>query len=287
MQALKMQFFNNFRIDNPPVQIKMIKPSGSKENRFIKWLTTRTMRKVPEITIFFWIIKILTTALGESTSDYLVHQIDPVLAVVLGLIGFAIAMTFQFVARRYVPWIYWFAVTLVALFGTMAADVIHIVLKVPYAISTGFFAVVLAIIFLIWYQVEQTLSIHSIHTPRREIFYWIAVIATFALGTAAGDWTAITLKLGFLASGGLFALLFAIPAIAYWKFRLNGIIAFWFAYIMTRPFGASFADLLGKARNAGGLGYGNGLVSAVLVILIVGFVSYLAVTHKDSQGDPS
>ena len=222
------------------------------------------MRKVPEITIFFWIIKLLTTALGESTSDYLVHQIDPVMAVVLGFIGFAIAVVLQFRVRRYIPWIYWFTVTMVALFGTMAADVIHIVLKVPYAISTGFFAVVLAIIFVVWYKVENTLSIHSILTPRREIFYWIAVIATFALGTAAGDWTAITLKLGFLTSGVLFAVLFALPAIAYWKLRLNGIIAFWFAYIMTRPFGASFADLFGKARAAGGLGYGNGLVSAVL-----------------------
>jgi uncharacterized membrane-anchored protein len=252
-----------------------------------RWLTNRTLRKVPEITIYFWIIKILTTALGESTSDYLVHHIDPVMAVVLGFIGFAIAMLLQFMVHRYIPWVYWFTVTMVALFGTMAADVVHIVLKVPYAISTGFFAVLLAIIFIIWHKVEQTLSIHSIHTPRRELFYWIAVIATFALGTAAGDWTAITLKLGFLTSGVVFALLFAIPAIAYWKFRLNGIIAFWFAYIMTRPFGASFADLLGKAREAGGLEYGNGVVSAVLFILIVGLVSYLAVTRKDSQGDPS
>jgi uncharacterized membrane-anchored protein len=252
-----------------------------------KLLTTRTLRKVPEITIYFWIIKILTTALGESTSDYLVHQIDPVMAVLLGFIGFAIAMVLQFKVRRYIPWIYWFTVTMVALFGTMAADVIHIVLKVPYTISTGFFAVVLAIIFLIWYQVEKTLSIHSIHTPRREIFYWIAIIATFALGTAAGDWTAITLKLGFLTSGMVFALLFAIPAIAYWMFRLNAIIAFWFAYIMTRPFGASFADLFGKAKEAGGLGFGNGLVSAVLFILIIGFVGYLAITRKDSRGDPA
>jgi len=266
----------------------MIKPPESKENKSIlALLTTTTLRKVPEITIYFWIIKLLTTALGESTSDYLVHQIDPVLAVVLGFIGFVIAMVLQFKARRYIPWIYWFTVTMVALFGTMAADVIHIVLKVPYAISTGFFAVVLAIIFVIWYKVENTLSIHSIHTPRREIFYWIAVIATFALGTAAGDWTAITLKLGFLTSGVLFAILFALPAIAYWKFKLNAIIAFWAAYIMTRPFGASFADFFGKARAAGGLGYGNGLVSAVLLILIIGFVGYLAVTRKDIKSDQS
>jgi len=271
-----------------PLTIKMIKPPESKENKSIlALLTTRTLRKVPEITIYFWIIKLLTTALGESTSDYLVHQIDPVMAVVLGFIGFAIAVVLQFKVRRYIPWIYWFTVTMVALFGTMAADVIHIVLKVPYAISTVFFAVVLAIIFLTWYKVEKTLSIHSIHTPRREIFYWIAVIATFALGTAAGDWTAITLKLGFLTSGVLFALLFAIPAIAYWKLGLNGIIAFWFAYIMTRPFGASFADLFGKAKAAGGLGYGNGLVSAVLLILIIGFVSYLAVSRKDIKSNQS
>jgi len=266
------------------MNIKMKKPP---ESKIYKLLTTRTLRKVPEITIFFWIIKILTTALGESTSDYLVHHIDPVIAVVFGFIGFAIAVVIQFMVRRYIPWIYWFTVTMVALFGTMGADVIHIVLKVPYTISTGFFAVVLAIIFMIWYKVENTLSIHSIYTPRREIFYWIAVIATFALGTAAGDWSAITLKLGFLTSGVLFAILFAIPAIAYWKFRLNEITAFWFAYIMTRPFGASFADLFGKAKEAGGLGYGNGLVSAVLFILIIGFVSYLAVTRKDIKSDQS
>jgi len=264
----------------------MIKPHQSKEKNFIgKLLTTGTFRKVPEITIYFWIIKLLTTALGESTSDYLVHRIDPVMAVVLGFIGFAIAMVLQFVARRYKPWIYWFAVTMVALFGTMAADVVHIVLKVPYEISTGFFAVLLIIIFVVWYRLENTLSIHSIFTPRREIFYWIAVIATFALGTAAGDWTAITLKLGFLTSGVVFAILFAIPAVAYWKLRLNGITAFWLAYIMTRPFGASFADLFGKAKEAGGLGYGNGLVSAVLFLLIIGFVSYLAVSRKDDKSD--
>ena len=264
----------------------MIKPPESKENNFIgKLLTTRTFRKVPEITIYFWIIKLLTTALGESTSDYLVHHIDPVMAVVLGFIGFAIAMVLQFVVHRYMPWIYWFAVTMVALFGTMAADVVHIVLKVPYEISTGFFAVALVIIFGVWYKVENTLSIHSIYTPRREIFYWIAVVATFALGTAAGDWTAITLKLGFLTSGVVFAVLFAIPAISYWKLRLNGITAFWLAYIMTRPFGASFADYFGKAKDAGGLGYGNGLVSAVLFILIIGFVSYLAVSRKDDKSD--
>ncbi|MGD0879488.1 MAG: hypothetical protein ABSA01_15260 [Anaerolineales bacterium] len=266
----------------------MTKLPGSKENNSIfTLLTTRTLRKVPEITIYFWIIKLLTTALGESTSDYLVHQIDPVLAVVFGFIGFIIAIALQFKVRHYIPWIYWFTVTMVALFGTMAADVIHIVLKVPYEISTGFFALVLAVIFVVWYKVENTLSIHSILTPRRELFYWIAVIATFALGTAAGDWTAITLKLGFLTSGVLFAVLFALPAIAYWKFKLNGIIAFWAAYIMTRPFGASFADLFGKARLAGGLGYGNGLVSAVLLILIIGFVGYLAVSRKDIKSSLS
>jgi uncharacterized membrane-anchored protein len=247
-------------------------------------LALRAMRKVPEVTIYFWIIKVLTTAMGESTSDYLVYHINPYIAVALGGIGLLASLVLQLVVHRYVAWIYWLAVAMVAIFGTMAADVTHIVLGIPYLVSTVFFAVVLAIIFVVWYGSEKTLSIHSITTPRRELFYWAAVLATFALGTAAGDMTAATLGLGYFTSGVLFAVLFAIPALAYRLFGLNEIVAFWFAYIMTRPLGASFADWLGKT-NLGGLGLGDAKVSLVLLILIIGFVGYLTVTHKDIKGE--
>lgn len=243
-------------------------------------LTRRTMRKVPEIIIYFWIIKLLTTALGESSSDYLVYHINPYIAVILGSVGLLASLVLQLLASRYVPWIYWLAVTMVAIFGTMAADVTHIVLGIPYLTSTVFFAVALAIIFAVWYASEKTLSIHSINTPRRELFYWAAVLATFAFGTAAGDMTAATLGLGYFGSGVLFAVLLAIPALAYRLFGLNEIVAFWFAYIMTRPLGASFADWFAKPY-LGGLGLGDAIVSFVLTLLIIGFVGYLTVTRKD------
>src|ERR1035437_5345126 len=154
---------------------------------------TPVVRKVPEITLLFWVIKVLTTAMGEATSDFLVFQIDPVIAVILGAIGLAIAMTLQLLVRRYVAWIYWLAVAMVAVFGTMAAAVVHIGLGVPYAISTVFFGLALAVVFVVWYAAEKTLSIHSIYTPRRELFYWATVMPAFALGTAAGDITANTM----------------------------------------------------------------------------------------------
>ncbi len=247
-------------------------------------LTMQVMRKVPEITIYFWILKLLTTAMGESTSDYLVYHINPYIAVALGGIGLIASLVLQLLVRRYVAWIYWLAVVMVAVFGTMAADVTHVVLGIPYLVSTVFFAVALAVIFVVWYASEKTLSIHSINTPRREMFYWATVIATFALGTAAGDLTAATLGLGYFSSGVLFAVLFAVPALAYRLFGLNEVVAFWFAYIMTRPLGASFADWFGKPI-LGGLGLGDTKVALVLTILIIGFVGYLTITRKDMKGE--
>jgi uncharacterized membrane-anchored protein len=243
------------------------------------------MRKVPEITLIFWVIKVLTTAMGEVTSDYLVYQINPVIAVALGGIGLTAALALQLLARRYVPWIYWLAVVTVAVSGTMAADVLHIELGIPYLVSTTFFALALAVIFVAWYATEKTLSIHSIYTPRRELFYWATVMATFALGTAAGDMTASTMGLGYFTSGVMFGVLFVIPALAYRLFGLNPILAFWVAYILTRPFGASFADWAGKSKSLSGLGLGTGEVSVVLGVLIVILVGYLTVTHKDVEGD--
>lgn len=242
---------------------------------------TTLLRKVPQVTIFFWIIKLLTTAMGESTSDFLVYHFNPYLAVISGFIVFAAVLWLQFRTRQYIPWIYWLTVLMVAIFGTMAADVTHVVLGVPYIISTLVFAIALVIIFYLWQKTEGTLSIHSITTPRREVFYWATVLATFALGTAAGDLFAFTFNLGFLSAGIIFATVFAVPAVGYWLFRWNPIFSFWFAYILTRPLGASFADWTGKAASVGGLGWGDGPVAAVLFVLIIIFVGFLQITHED------
>jgi len=247
-------------------------------------LALRAMRKVPEVTIIFWIIKLLTTAMGESTSDYLVYQINPYIAVAIGGIGLVASLILQLSVRRYVAWIYWLAVVMVAIFGTMAADVAHVVLGIPYLVSTVFFALALGVIFIAWYASEKTLSIHSITTRRRELFYWATVMATFALGTAAGDMTAATLGLGYFSSGVLFAVLFALPALVYWLFGFNEIVTFWFAYILTRPLGASFADWFGKPY-FGGIGLGDTKVALVLTVLIIGFVGYVTVTRKDVKGE--
>jgi uncharacterized membrane-anchored protein len=239
--------------------------------------------KVPQITVYFWIIKILTTAQGEATSDYLVYKIDPFIAAGLAFVALAVALVFQFRASQYVAWRYWLTVDLVAIFGTMAADGMHIKLHIPYAASTAFFAIVLTVVFVAWYRTEKTLSIHSIRTPRREAFYWATVLATFALGTALGDMTATTLHLGYLASGIIFTVIFFIPGIGYRWFGLNAIVAFWFAYVVTRPLGASYADWMGVPKVAGGLGFGRGPVAIGLTIPIVALVAYLAVTRKDVE----
>jgi len=245
---------------------------------------SRALSKVPEVTAYFWIVKALTTGMGESTSDYLVHRLVPEIAVVLGGIGLVVALIVQFKARKYVAWTYWLAVAMVGVFGTMCADVLHVGLGIPYIASTIFYAVVLAVIFRTWYLSEGTLSIHSIYTRRREAFYWATVLATFALGTAAGDLTAVTFGLGYFASGLLFTAVIAVPAIGYWRFGWNAVFSFWFAYVVTRPLGASFADWLAVSKERGGLALGTGPVSLVLAGLIACFVAYLSVTRKDVPG---
>ncbi len=250
---------------------------------FLSRLTARGALRVPEITVYFWVIKALSTALGESTSDYSVHAIDPVVAVVLGFVAFVGALTLQFSMRRYVAWTYWLAVVMVGVFGTMAADVLHVRFGVPYAVSSVLYAVLLAAVFAGWQLTEKTLSFHAVDTPRREAFYWAAVVGTFAMGTALGDLTAITFHLGYFASIWLFAGVIAVPALGYWRFGWNPVFSFWFAYVATRPLGASFADWLGKPRSVGGLGWGAGPVALVLGIMIFCLVAYLAVTHADVQ----
>jgi uncharacterized membrane-anchored protein len=239
--------------------------------------------KVPEITALFWVIKILTTGMGEATSDWL-GGISIALAAGAGLVAFVVAMWWQFRTPRYVAAIYWFAVMMVAVFGTMTADGPHKELGIPYAATTATYAVALAAIFFVWHRVEGTLSIHSIVTRRREMFYWLTVLATFALGTAVGDWTAVSLGLGFFSSGVLFGVAMLVPLAAWSFFDLNPVIAFWCAYVLTRPLGASFADWLGKPHSkAGGLGYGDGLIAGIATIVIGVLVGYLALARNDIQ----
>ena len=224
--------------------------------------------KVPAVTASFWIIKILTTGMGETTSDFFVRRFDPVPIVLLAAVGLLVVLLGQWLSRSYKAWLYWLAVVMVSVFGTMAADVLHIVIGVPYLASTVFFAGVLTVVLVLWRRIEGTLSIHSIHTRRRELFYWATVLSTFALGTAAGDMTATTLDLGYLLSGVLFAIVFLVPIAAYLWLGLSEVAAFWFAYIVTRPLGASFADWMGVPPARGGLDWGTGPVSLGLALLI-------------------
>jgi len=239
--------------------------------------------KVPQITLLFWVIKALTTGMGETSSDFLAQTIDPPLAVMIGFLGLVGALALQIATPCYNRYVYWLTLVMVSIFGTMAADVLHVGLAVPYIASTLAFAVALAAVFWLWHRVEGTLAIHSIRTRRREAFYWAAVLTTFALGTAAGDMTATSLKLGYLGSGLFFAALFSLPGLAFWRLGLPEIPAFWTAYVLTRPLGASFADWMGVAPARGGLGWGTGPVSLCLGILILVLVGWLSITSSDVE----
>jgi uncharacterized membrane-anchored protein len=242
-----------------------------------------SLTKVPEITAAFWVTKVATTAMGEATSDALNQHPGPYVAAPLMLLALGLALRLQFRKSRYTAWSYWLVVTMVAVFGTTAADALHVVLGIPYTISTSFYAVVLASVFVAWYRSERTLSIHSIRTKRRETFYWATVLSTFALGTAAGDLTATTMRLGFLASAVMFAALIAVPALAWRYLELNAIVAFWAAYVLTRPLGASVADWLENRRD--GLGLGAGPVAAGLTVAVVALVAYLMATRNGERVD--
>jgi uncharacterized membrane-anchored protein len=233
--------------------------------------------KVPEITALFWIIKVTSTAMGEALADYLDGPSNVIVAglgSLLALALFIVALRIQFKTTRYVTAAYWFAVAMVATFGTMAADSLHQFLGLPYWSTTLFYAIVLALVLWRWWANERTLSIHSITTRRRESFYWGTVLATFALGTATGDWTATGLHLGFLSSGLLFAGAILVPLVTY-SLGANSIVMFWVAYVITRPLGASFADWFDYPRNSGGLGVHRSIVWGTLAVIMIALVAIL------------
>lgn len=238
--------------------------------------------KVPEIIFLFWVVKILTTAGGEVTSDYLKKY---------GNFGgggtevalFVIALVLQFGTRRYRAFAYWSLAYAIAIAGTGLSDFLHLDVHIPYAGTTILWAVILAALFWVWQRSEGTLSIHSITTQRREAFYWAVVFATFALGTALGDFTATSLGMGYLASGIFFFAVILVPALAWWRLGLNSIAAFWMAYVVTRPLGASFADYISKPPNITGIGFGNGQTALVIAAAVLVVVSYLAIARPDIQ----
>jgi len=249
---------------------------------------TYLLSKVPEVTIYFWIIKVLCTTAGETASDFLNVSLG------LGLTGtsvamgamLAVALFFQLRAKQYIPALYWLAVILISIFGTLFTDNLTDKLGIPLEVSTIVFSIALMVTFAIWYTIERTLSIHSIFTLRRELFYWLAVLFTFALGTAAGDLMAEGLGLGYFITGLLVAGMIASVTIA-WKLGLNAILAFWMIYILTRPLGASLGDLLSQSRSNGGLGLGATVTSALFVLAILLTVIFLSFTKRDLITDPS
>ena len=242
------------------------------------------LNKVPEVTLYFWIIKVLCTTVGETAADYLATNLNLGLTRTTFITGalLLVALFFQFRAWRYIPGIYWLGVVLISVVGTQITDNLTDNLGVSLVITTIVFTIVLALVFAAWYAAERTLSIHTIYTTRREGFYWLAVLFTFALGTAAGDLAAERLSLGYWLSAVIFAAVIAAVAIAHYRFRLNAVAAFWIAYILTRPLGASLGDFLSQARADGGLGLGTTVTSALFLGAILIVVTYLSITRKDA-----
>lgn len=252
-------------------------------------VTRELLNKVPAITAFFWIIKVLATTVGETAADFLAVDLG------FGLNGTSIVMfaflavmlVLQFRSHRYVPWIYWLTVVLVSIVGTLVTDKMVDDLGVSLVTATAVFSVGLAAIFAAWYAVERTLSIHTIYTSRREGFYWAAILFTFALGTAAGDLLAEGTGLGFGAALLIFAGLIGLVALGYYKANMNGVLAFWLAYVLTRPLGASTGDLLSQPVSDSGLGLGTIATSGLFLATILGLVVYLTVSRIDLEREPA
>jgi uncharacterized membrane-anchored protein len=242
------------------------------------------LNKVPEITLYFWIIKILCTTVGETFADFLNTNLNLGLtgtSLVMGVLLIAV-LIFQFRSKKYIPTIYWLAVVLISIVGTLITDNLTDNFGVSLVTTTVIFGAALAAVFAVWYMKEKTLSIRSIVTTQREAFYWLAILFTFALGTAAGDLTAEKFNLGYLNSLFLFVGLIAVTTVAYYRFKLNAVLGFWIAYILTRPLGASIGDYLSQAHDDGGLGLGTTVTSLIFLGAILAAVIYLTVTKKDA-----
>jgi uncharacterized membrane-anchored protein len=248
-----------------------------------KPLGRRLLNKVPEVTIYFWIIKIMATTVGETAADFLNTHLNMGLTNTTYVMGALLLITlfFQFRSRKYVPGIYWLAVVLLSVVGTLVTDNLVDNFSVTLPTTTVVFGVALAATFAAWYASEKTLSIHAVTTTRREAFYWSAILFTFALGTAAGDLTAEKLNLGYWLSAVMFAAVIAVVTLAHYRFGLNAVLAFWIAYILTRPLGASLGDFLSQPTDNGGLGVGTVGTSALFLVTILGVVVFLTKTRRD------
>jgi uncharacterized membrane-anchored protein len=246
--------------------------------------TRQMLNKVPEVTLYFWIIKILCTTVGETAADNLNQQLNLGLTKTSYVMGalLIVVLFFQFRARRYIPGIYWLAVVLISIVGTLITDNLVDNYGVPLQTTTIIFAIALALTFAAWYASERTLSIHTIYTTRREAFYWLTVLFTFALGTAAGDLAAEKLSLGYWKSALIFGAAIAVVAAAHYLLRLNAILAFWLAYILTRPLGASIGDYLSQQPGDGGVGLGTTGTSVLFLGTILSLVIYLTITRRDA-----
>ena len=242
---------------------------------------TQMLNKVPEVTLVFWLIKIMSTTVGETGADYLAVHVGLGSALTGGIMALllVVALFIQMRKHRYEPWIYWLTVVLVSVVGTQITDALTDGLGVSLYLSTAVFVVLLGSLFAIWYRSEKTLSIRTIVTSRREAFYWATILFTFALGTAAGDLATEALGLGFRLGVGVFGALIAIIAMAYY-FRANAILAFWLVYILTRPLGASLGDWLSQAQTYGGLGLGTTVTSLAFLVIITDLVVFLTVKQK-------
>jgi uncharacterized membrane-anchored protein len=240
------------------------------------------LNKVPQVTVLFWIIKMVSTTVGETAADFLNANLHFGLAMTTALMGilFIVALLFQLRASRYVPALYWITVVFVSVFGTLVTDNLTDQLNLPLAASTSLFSIALVATFAVWHAREKTLSIQSIDSPRRELFYWAAILFTFALGTAAGDWLAEGLQLGYANSALLFGGMIAVVALFRYVFKADAVACFWVAYVLTRPFGASCGDLLSQPASNGGLGFGTIEASIVFLALIVGMVTYLSLVPQ-------
>ena len=247
--------------------------------------TPTTYNRVPKVTVDFWFIKLMAVTMGETAADYLAVNLGLGLTATSLLMAAILigAMMLQFGQKRYVPWSYWLAVVLVSIVGTLVTDNLVDNFGVSLVTTTIGFSLALIATFALWYRSERTLSIHSIFTTKREAYYWLAILFTFALGTAAGDLVAEHFALGYLASGILFGLIIASLTFGYFFLKLDAILGFWLAYILTRPLGASFGDLLSQPGEYGGMGFGTIITSAMFLTAIVGIVAYMSVTHEGEE----